>query len=141
MTGYRMRSDDTRSAQRSSARQHLAKAREFHEAARDALLAGKPNAAGLAAIHGGISAADAALIASAGVRSASRDHSAVVLLLNKLVPEAGATQERQLRGILALKNVIAYEQRLIATDEARGLVENAGRLVKWAANVVSAHLD
>lgn len=108
-----MRSDDTRPAQRSDARKYLVKAREFDEVARDALAGGKPNAAGLAAIHAGISAADAALVASAGVRSASRDHSASIPLLQKLVPEAGATQERQLRGVLALKNVIAYEQRLV----------------------------
>lgn len=136
-----MRSDDTRTVQRSGARQHLAKACEFHEAAREALAAGKPNAAGLAAIHAGISAADAALVASAGLRSASRDHSAVLMLLNKLVPEAGSAQERQLGGVLALKNEIAYEQRIITVQEARTLIESAGRLVKWAQAVVSAHLD
>ncbi len=141
MTGRWMKSDETRAVRRSAARPYLAKAREFHGAARDSLAAGKPNAAGLAAIHTGISAADAALVASAGVRSASRDHSAVLTLLHQLVPEAGSAQERQLRGILALKNEIAYEQRLVAKEEARTLVENAGRLVKWAQTVVSAHLD
>lgn len=136
-----MKTDDTRPAERVSARHHLTKAREFHETARDALASGKPNAAGLAAIHSGISAADAALVASAGLRSASKDHAAAVVLLRKHVPEAGVKQERQLRGLLALKNVIAYEQRLVTSEESRTLTQNAGRLVKWAEDVVSAQLD
>lgn len=136
-----IRSDDTRSVSRGESRPYLAKAEEFAANARAALLAKRWNSAGLDAIHAGISAADAAMIASAGVRSVSKDHGAAVGLLRRMVPEAGATQERQLTGLLGMKNAVEYEQRLVTEAEARALAEHADRLVRWAAGVVAAHLD
>ena len=138
--GRSMRIDDTRPAERGQARSYLAKALEFHETARVAVAADRWNAAGLSAIHAGLSAADAALVASAGLRSSSKDHGAAVALLRQLVPEAGAAQERQLTGLLAMKNTIAYEQRMLTQEEAKTLTTNAGRLVRWASGVVSSHL-
>jgi hypothetical protein len=57
------------------------------------------------------------------------------------VPEAAASQERQLSGLLGMKNTVEYEQRLVTEAEARSMLVQAQRLVAWAANVVSAHLD
>lgn len=107
------RSDRTDPVSRGLANKYLAKAGDFYETARLAAADGRWNSAGLNAIHAGISAADAAVVASAGLRSASKDHGAVLLLLEKSVPEASTKQDRQLRG----------------------------RLVKWAEGVVSAHLE
>lgn len=118
----------------------LNKCREFTDMAHAALADEKWNAAGLNAIHGGIAAADAALIASAGLRSASQDHGAVVLLLERQVPEFAATQRRQLAGLLKMKNQVAYEQRPLAQIEARQLVDHATRLTRWAEGVVKVHL-
>ncbi len=120
---------------------YLTKAEEFLATANAAVLLDRWNSAALDAIHAGISAADASIVASAGVRSASKDHGAALGLLRRLVPESGATQERQLNGLLAMKNTVEYEQRLATEQEARALVEQAGRLVRWAAGIVASHLD
>ncbi|MDO8964755.1 MAG: hypothetical protein Q7W30_09725 [Coriobacteriia bacterium] len=121
---------------RGEARKALAKAVEFTEAARADIEAARWNAAGLAAVHSGIAAADAALIASAGVRSTSQDHGAVIPLLEAQIPEFKAEQRRQLGGLLKKKNQVAYEQRPLTEIEARTLVDHAGRLAQWATGVV-----
>ncbi len=97
------------------------------------------NAAGLSAIHAGIFAADAALISSAALRSISADHGAVIGLLDSQVPEFGASQRRQLSGLLKMKNKVAYEQRLVTETEARQMVDHAARLATWARGVVAGH--
>ena len=133
--------DDVRPANRGESRTYLVKAQEFLATADAAVLNKRWNSAGLAAIHAGIGAADAAIVASAGVRSASKDHGAAVGLLRRLVAESGAAQERQLNGLLSMQNTVEYEQRLATESEARALVEQAGRLVRWSADVVASHLD
>lgn len=134
------RSDDVRVVPRSDARAALTKCQEFTGTAQEALGSGKWNAAGLAAIHAGTAALDAALIASAGLRSASQDHGAVIALLEQQVPEFTAAQRRQFAGLLKMKNQVAYEQRLLTDIEARQLVDQAARLSRWATGVVAAHL-
>ena len=126
---------------RTESRKYLYKAEKFFETGRTALLEGQWNSAGSAAIHAGMSAADAATVASAGMRSSSKDHGASVGPPTRLVPESGTAQERQLKGLLNMKNTVEYEQRLVTQAEARSLVEQAGRLVRWAAGVVASHLD
>jgi hypothetical protein len=128
-----------RQTPRSESTKSLIKALEFAEEARAALAAERWNASGLASIHSGICAADAALIASAGVRSISQDHGAVIALLEVQVPEFAAAQRRQLTGLLRLKTAVSYEQRLVTEIEARQLAENAERLSTWARRVVEAH--
>ena len=135
------RSDSTRPVSRQESRKYLTKAKEFLGTARAALVDSHWNSAGLAAIHAGISAADAAIIASSGLRSSSSDHGAATDLLRIAVPESGATQVRQLTGLLGMKNEVEYEQRLVTETEARSLVDQSDRLVRWAATVVSAHVD
>ncbi len=124
---------------RGDAKKYLSKAREFSEGASDALANGKWNVAGLAAIHAGISAADAVIVAFGAKRSASKDHGAAVDLVHRTT-DAGAAQIRQLTGLLAMKNTVEYEQRLLTQSEARTLVEQSSRFVKWAATVVDGAL-
>ena len=76
-----------------------------------------------------------------GMRSSSQDHGAVLALLELHVPEFTTMQRRQLGGLLKVKNQVAYEQRLLTEVEGRQLVDQASRLVRWAAMVVAAHLD
>jgi hypothetical protein len=38
-------------------------------------------------------------------------------------------------GLLRMKNVVAYEQRLLSETEARQLVDHARRLVRWSSGV------
>ncbi len=122
-------------------RNSLAKAAEFLHSARDDHVASRWTAAGLAAIHAGIAAGDAALIAGAGIRSASQDHSAAVEMLSADVVEFRAAQKRHFSGLLKMKNTVAYEQRMLTEVESRQLVDHAERLVKWARGVVESHVD
>lgn len=39
-----------------------------------------------------------------------------------------------------MKNVVAYEERLLTENEARQLVDQARRLTRWASDVVEAKL-
>ena len=128
-------------AARGESRKSLSKAEEMLAVAADAAAAARWNAAALNAIHAGICAADAALISSAGFRSRSQDHSAVMMFLEKEVAEFGASQRRQIAGLLKMKNKVEYEQRLLTETEARQLVDQADRFVRWAKSVVSTHLD
>jgi hypothetical protein len=133
------RRSETRERPRGEATKYLAKGEEFATTASSALAAGSWNSAGLSAIHAGLSSADAALVASAGVRSISKDHNSVVLLLESRVPEFSAPQKRQLAGLLKMKNEVAYEERLLTEVEAHQLVDHASRLVRWARRVVRDH--
>lgn len=134
------KNSDLRSVPRGNACASLGKCQEFANTAQSALADKKWNAAGLNAIHAGIAAADAALIASAGLRSTSQDHGSVVSVLEQQVPEFDATQRRQLSGLLKMKNQVAYEQRLLTYIESRQLVDHATRLTRWAEGVVKDHL-
>jgi hypothetical protein len=125
---------------RGEARNSLQKAEEMSSAAATELATGHWNSAGLNAVHAGICAADAALIASAAVRSTSPDHGVVLALLDERVPEFTASQRRQLGGLLKVKNLVAYEQRLLMETEARQLADHANRLTKWAAAIVRDRL-
>ena len=129
-----------RVVERAEARRSLVKAAEFLQSARDDHVAARWTVAGLAAIHAGIAAADAALIASAGIRSVSQDHSAVVDILTDDVVEFRTAQRRHLSGLLKMKNAVAYEQRLLTVVESRQLVDHAERLVRWARTVVENHV-
>lgn len=104
------RTDKTVSVPRSEAAKSLAKCIEFAEAAVASHDAEKWNAAGLAAVHSGIAAVDAAVIASAGLRSISADHRSVITLLRLHVTEFSAAQHRHLLGLQQVKNAVAYEQ-------------------------------
>lgn len=131
---------DALGTERTEARDSLRKAVEMASAAASELANGRWNSAGLNAVHAGICAADAALIASAGVRSGSQDHGAVVALLDERVPTFTAAQRRQLGGLLKMKNLVAYERRLLTESEARQLADQANRLTKWAVTVTEDQL-
>ena len=135
------RSENTRDVGRDHAQKYLTKAREFSAVAEAALAEHRWNAAGLNAIHAGISAADAAVVASSGLRSSSKDHSTAADLLRDSVKDATASQARQLAGLLGMKNTVEYEQRLVTETEARSLVAQSSRLVRWSAKVVASRLD
>jgi len=132
--------NDTAKVPRGEARQALAKSLEFSEAAQSEVGAKRWDAAGLAAIHSAICAADAALIASAGMRSTSQDHGAVIPLLEAQIPEFKAQQRRQLGGLLKKKNQVAYERRPLSEVEAKQLVDQTTRFTQWARGVVQRQL-
>lgn len=128
--------DRTRPATKTDARHFLAKASQFLASMEDDLAAERWNAAGLAAIHAGISAGDAVLSYRGGVRSAGRDHRAAVDLLQEVVGDAATEPSRHLKRLVDKKNLVEYEQRRLTQTEALDLALHARRFVTWAKEQV-----
>jgi HEPN domain-containing protein len=125
---------------RGQARAYVEKAGQFLDVARDAADAARHDAAMLAAIHASISAADAATVALAGQRSSDPDHGRAAELLDEI---GGGTSEvsahaKQLRQLLAKKNMVEYESRRATAKDAADAVKRADRLVAWASSLVDA---
>jgi hypothetical protein len=114
-----------------AASQYRAKGDEYLGLGERALVDGRWNGAGLAAIHSGISLADALLVDVAGVRSLETDHGTVIDLLEERVAGFGARQKQHLGGLLRMKNVVEYEKRLLTETEARQLMNHARRFARW----------
>jgi hypothetical protein len=118
---------------RREARVLLAKAREFLGAAQAAADNDHHDASLLNAVHATIAAADAVCVALLGRRSSDPDHQRAADLLENVAefePEA-RVRARQLRGLIAKKNFVAYEARRATAAEARDGVDRATRFVAW----------
>jgi HEPN domain-containing protein len=123
----------TRPVNRSAAVNYLGKAHQFSRAMVESLDKGDWDAAGLNAVHCAISANDAVLVLTRGVRSASPRHDDSVTLLESMVNATGVkSATAQLKRLIAKKNVIEYEERLFKENEARDAVKNASRVLTWA---------
>jgi HEPN domain-containing protein len=123
---------------RSEARLYLEKAKQFATEGRSAFEAGRQDAALLAAVHAAISAGDAITAALAGQRSAESDHQRAVDFLEAVVgsEEEAGQHIRQIRMLLAKKNVVEYESRRTTQTEAVEGVARAERVVAWAERLV-----
>lgn len=116
---------------------YLKKAREFLSMAQESLLQTKWNAAGLNAIHAGISASDAVLVCFHGVRSTSPKHDDTIRIFTSLVQHKDVEKNiSHLRRLIAMKNVVEYEQRLILRSEAVELSKHAERFFNWADSML-----
>lgn len=127
-------------ASRSEARLYLAKAQQFSAEATAALDNSRNDAAMLNAVHAAISATDGVCVALSGRRSADPEHHRAADLLQEIGGRSGdiASQVRQLRMLLAKKNVVEYESRQTSSKEAREAVQRAGRFVLWATRTIEA---
>lgn len=96
----------------------LKKADEFLETMRESLMKEKWNAAGLNAIHTGISANDALLTFHFGLRSISPKHDDAVKLL------------------ISVKNLVEYDVRLLSRAEAESLAKHAERFLVWVKSLL-----
>lgn len=128
----------TVSASRAEGRLYVEKATQFLVEAQTAIEQSRHDAAMLNAIHAAISASDAATSSLAGRRSADPDHQRAVDLLEEV---AGGSEEikarvKQMRLLLAKKNVVEYESRRATAKEAKEAVQRAERIVRWADETV-----
>jgi len=74
--------------------------------------------------------------------STGTSHFVVVQMLQQSVPGGmPANAERQLLGLLRIKNDIEYTERQPAEPQARVLVDQAARFVRWAGSVVGEPED
>lgn len=127
----------TATVPRSNHINYLKKAAEFHDAMLDSLSKGKWNAVGLNAIHAGISAADALLVFSKGVRSTSPKHDDVIKLISSSITHRNSAPNIvHLRGLVYMKNIVEYEVRLIDKNEAILLSKHASRFLEWVRSIV-----
>ena len=95
------------------------------------------DAAGLNAVHCAISASDAVLVLTQGVRSASSKHDDSAMLLESMVKAPGTKNAvSQLKRLVAKKNLVEYEERLFRESEARDAAKNASRFLAWAETVL-----
>lgn len=136
--GVRPRQRATRVSQVGQADAFLAKAEQFLEVAREALMQHRFDAALLLAVHAGISASDAAAVFLVGSHSRSRDHLQAVTFLERAAGGSGEVRARarQLRSLIEFKAGVEYQHRpTIAADAQRGVAQ-ASRFVEWASALI-----
>lgn len=115
----------------------LKKADEYCEMMRQSLDRKKWNAAGLNAIHSGISANDAVLTFFFGLRSISPKHDdAVKLLVSMMKREDTESKAKHLRHLISMKNTVEYDGRLLSRREAESLAKNAERFLDWVKSLL-----
>lgn len=116
---------------------YLKKSEEFLSSAQDSLIKEKWNAAGLNAIHAGISSADALLVSLHGVRSISPKHDDILKLLSSLVKHKALEENiSHLRQLISMKNIVEYDQRLITQSEAISLSKHSERFLAWVKSIL-----
>ena len=126
-----------RAVSEADGRRLLAKAEEFVGAAKADFDAARYSACGLAAVHAGISAADALTAFGRSVVSAAPDHFAVVKLLRRSLGKGlPSEKERQLVGLLNAKNEIEYSGHMLTPAKAKILLDQATRFVAWSRSVI-----
>lgn len=127
----------TRNVEKSAAANYLGKAQQFSRAMLDSLDKGDWDAAGLNAVHCAISANDAVLVFTGGIRSAGSKHDDSAMLLETIVQVPGTKNAAsQLKRLVSKKNLIEYEERMFRNSEARDAVKNASRFLAWAEKVL-----
>ncbi len=116
---------------------YLKKSEEFFSSAQDSLVKEKWNAAGLNAIHAGISCADALLVSLHGIRSSSPKHDNILKLFPSLMKHKRLEENlSHLRHLISMKNIVEYDQRLITQDEAISLAKHAERFLTWVKSIL-----
>jgi hypothetical protein len=126
----------TRAVDKGRYKAFFAKARDFAFMMDISIEEEKWNSAGLQAVHAVISASDAVIVYYGGVRSAELDHREVVGLLQDIIGEGMSAAGRHVTRVIAKKNLVEYEERLITPKEARDMAEHARRFLDWAAKML-----
>lgn len=112
----------TRSVSLQAAGNYLSKAREF-AASMEASLKGRQwNAAALAAF--------------VRIRSSEQDHRQIVTLLADHLGKNGEQASKHVQRVIALKNLVEYEERLIRQAEANQMATHVRRLMALVESTV-----
>jgi len=126
----------TRDVSKSAAINYFGKSQQFSRAMIESLGKDDWDATGLNAVHCAISANDAVLVLTKGIRPTSSKHDDSIALLESLVVVSGVKSATlQLKRLVAKKNLIEYEERMFRESEARNAVKNASRFLAWAEGV------
>ncbi|MEW6296054.1 MAG: HEPN domain-containing protein [Candidatus Diapherotrites archaeon] len=127
----------TRKVDKEKYTNYLKKAQDFFTTMQSAYKAGNWNSTGLEGVHCVISANDALLVFFGGSRSISQDHKDVARLLTTVINTPDAKESSQhLRKVIALKNIIEYEERLFTQKEAVEVMKHAERFFAWVKSML-----
>ncbi|MCB9756951.1 MAG: HEPN domain-containing protein [Candidatus Omnitrophica bacterium] len=125
-----------REESKSAASEYLKKASDNYDQMLIAFHAENWNAAATLALQCAISSADAICVNEKGVRSISQDHLDVCELVSKLPIDGAAEKAKQLRKIIARKNVIQYECRSVNRADADEMVKVTTRVYQWVREMM-----
>lgn len=129
----------TRTVDRSKYQIYFRRAQDFHTTMWLAFSQGNWNSAGLEAVHCAISATDALLIYTSGIRSSGEDHTDAVYLLRAHVDQPGMEQNvNHLQAILAVKHIVEYGDQKFNQKQAETVVTHADRYFSWVKSVLGA---
>ncbi len=117
---------------RSAAGEYLRKAADNYSQMLTAFHAENWNAAATLAVQCAISSADAVCVYDKGFRSVSQDHLDVCDLVAQLPRERANEKAKQLRKVIARKNMVQYECRSVNRSDADDMVKVTTRFYQWA---------
>ena len=121
---------------RSKASDYLKKASDNYEQMLAAFNASNWNAAATLAVQCAISSADAICVHEKGMRSISQDHSDVCDLVANLPLEGAQEKSKQLRKVIARKNLVQYECRSVHKADADEMVKVTTRIYQWIREMI-----
>lgn len=125
-----------REENRSKASDYLKKASDNYEQMLAAFNASNWNAAATLAVQCAISSADAICVYEKGMRSVSQDHLDVCDFMAGLPLEGAQEKSRQLRKIIARKNLVQYECRSVHKADADEVVKITTRVYQWVREII-----
>ncbi len=125
-----------RQEDRSAAVDYLKKAADNYEQMLTAFNALNWNAAATLAVQCAISSADAICVHERGVRSVSQDHLDVCDLVASLPLEGAEGKTKQLRKVIARKNLVQYECRSVHKADADEMVKVTTRIYQWVREII-----
>ena len=124
--------------EKSAVADYLKKAEDNYIQMLSALKNNNYNAVGTLALQCVISSADAICVHEKRIRSISQDHFDVCDLVGSIsLPEAKG-KSKQLKRIIAKKNLIQYERRNIYTAEADEITKIATRFYQWVVSSIKS---
>lgn len=120
-----------RAESRLAATDYLKKATDNYDQMLVAYNAENWNAAATLAVQCAISSADAACVHHSGVRSISKDHFDVCEMVSLVALEGAEEKSKQLRKVIARKNMVQYESRSARRSDADEMVKVTTRFYQW----------
>ena len=120
-----------REESKSSVNNYFKKALDNYDQMLEAFHAENWNATATLAVQCAISSADAICVFEQGVRSISPNHLDACELVAKLPIEESKEKAKQLRKVIARKNMVQYESRNANGTDARDMVKVTTRFYQW----------
>ena len=131
------REKKVREESKSAASEYLKKASDNYDQMLKAFHVENWNAAATLAVQCAISSADAICVFDKGVRSVSQDHLDLCDLVAQLPREEAQDKAKQLRKIIARKNMVQYECRSMHRSDADDMVKVTVRVYQWVSECIS----